>query len=101
MSNPQKANIKGQYPVQNTDYELTELDDEIILFSVKQEKAIYLNPSAQLIWQLCDGKNSVMEIIAGLEQEYPKEASIEHDVLDALDTMLSDNAISLVSVAVA
>jgi len=101
MSNPQKVNIKNQYPVQNTDYELTELDDEIILFSVKQEKAIYLNPSAQLIWQLCDGKSSVMKIIAGLEQEYPEEASIEHDVLDALDKMLFDNAISLVSAAVA
>ena len=88
------ANIKQQYPLQNTDYELTELDNEMILFSVKFEKAIYLNPSAQLIWQLCDGKYSVNDIIDGLAQQYPEEPSIEQHVLEAFDKMQADEAIT-------
>lgn len=97
MSNLQKNHIKKQYPTQNKDYELTELDDEIILFSVKHEKAIYLNPSAQLIWQLCDGKYSVDDIIEGLEQQYPEESSIEQHVLEAFDKMQGDGVIIFIS----
>ena len=54
------------FPQQNTEYELTELDDEIILLSVKHEKAVYLNQTAQLIWRLCDGSASIDELITAL-----------------------------------
>ena len=96
MSNLLDTNLKKQYPLQNKDYELTELDDEIILFSVKFEKAIYLNSSAQLIWQLCDGKYSVNDIIADLQEQYPDESLIEQQVLEAFDKMLEDDVITFI-----
>ncbi len=82
-------------PIKNPDFELTELDGEIILFSVSQEKAVYFNQTAQLIWRLCEGQQSVSELIDNLKNQYPKETDIESQVITALTEMLNDCVISL------
>jgi len=83
------------FPLKNADFEMTDLDDETILFSVKNEKAIYLNPSAQLIWQLCSGEHSIKQMIDGLKQQYPNEKEIESQTIEALNQLIEDNAITL------
>jgi len=95
MTSSKNNKLLQQYPLQNSDFELTELDDEIILFSVSQEKAVYLNSTAQLIWNLCDGQYSVKEIIEGLERQYPEERSIGSQVIEVLEKMRLDNVIAL------
>ncbi len=85
------------FPIQNSDFELTDFDDEIILFSVSQEKAVYFNQTAQFIWRLCDGKNSINDLIDGLQQQYPNETDIKQQIIDALQQMLHDNVINISS----
>jgi len=82
------------YP-KNSEYELTELGSETVLVSVVNEKAVYLNQAAQLIWQLCDGKSKVLNIIESIEKQFPGEKKIAPDVLNALDEMREDMVISL------
>lgn len=83
------------YPQKNTNFELTELEDEIILFSVQHEKAVYFNPTAQLIWHLCDGQQSIAEIIEGLQEQYPDEVNIENQISFAIEKMIEDTIITL------
>ena len=84
-----------QFPCQNPEYELSQLDDEVILYSVKVEKAVYLNTTAQLIWSLCTGEYSVRDIIEALEQEFPEESEIEPQVLTAIEQLQSDGVVSI------
>jgi hypothetical protein len=63
-------------PKQRPDYRLEQLDDELLLYHPSQTVIMYCNPSASLIWQLCDGERAVEEIITLLSTAYeqPSEA---------------------------
>jgi hypothetical protein len=82
-------------PRQEEGYMLEELDGELLLYHLDKTSTIYLNSSAALVWNLCDGGSTVAEIIAFLQGEYPEDAArIEHDVLEALTNLLKAGAIS-------
>lgn len=51
-------------------FRLERIDDELLLYHPTQSTIMYCNPSASLIWQLCDGERSVEEIIALLSTAY-------------------------------
>jgi hypothetical protein len=57
-------------------FRLEKIDDELLLYHPSQTTIMYCNPSASLIWQLCDGERTVEEIIALLSTAYeqPVEA---------------------------
>ena len=64
------------------DFQLDEIDGELLLYSPKATQSIYLNPSASVIWQLCTGANTTQDIIDLLQQQFPESpAEIEKDVL--------------------
>jgi hypothetical protein len=82
-------------PRQEEGYMLEELDGELLLYHLDRTSTIYLNSSAALVWNLCDGGSTVAEIIAFLQGEYPEAAArIEHDVREALTNLLKAGAIS-------
>lgn len=80
---------------QNDEYELTVLGDEVILFSALNEKAIYLNHTAQLIWRLCDGSTPVYELVTVLEKRYADEKNIDQQVITALNQMFEDDVVKI------
>ena len=83
-------------PRQEEGYMLEELDGELLLYHLDQTRTIYLNSSAALVWNLCDGRSTVAEIIAFLQGEYPEAAAqMEHDVLEALANLHQAGAVSL------
>ncbi len=57
-------------------FRLEKIDDELLLYHPSQTTIMYCNPSASLIWQLCDGERTIEEIIALLSTAYeqPVEA---------------------------
>jgi hypothetical protein len=63
-------------PRQRPDYRLEKIDDELLLYHPSQTVIMYCNPSASLIWQLCDGERTIEEIISLLSAAYeqPVEA---------------------------
>jgi hypothetical protein len=63
-----------------------DLEDEVLLYSSAGERAVSLNSSAKAIWELCDGRHTIIEI----GQELGKEIGCSGDEL--LDDIL--NAIS-------
>jgi len=67
-------------PCQRPDYRLEKIDDELLLYHPSHTTIMYCNPSASLIWQLCDGERTVEEIISLLSTAYErpyKEISAE------------------------
>jgi len=47
------------------------VDNEVLLYHPRHASAVYLNPTAALVWGLCDGHRTVADVIALLESSYP------------------------------
>lgn len=73
-----------------------EFETEILLYHPSNNKSFYLNQQAALIWELCDGENSVGNIIEILQEAFPDAAEqIETDVKKSIDTFVENKAITL------
>jgi pyrroloquinoline quinone biosynthesis protein D len=44
---------------------------EVLLYHPGETRAVYLNPTAALIWGLCDGNRAVREIVRLIGESYP------------------------------
>lgn len=82
-------------PRANDEFSLEEIDDELLLYHPAKTKAVYLNETAALVWQLCDSKRSVAEIIALLEENYPESDTIQSDVEQTLQQLADNGAVKL------
>lgn len=75
-------------------YRMEHLDDELLLYHPGQTRVVALNPSAALVWQLCDGTRTREEIVALLRDGYPEAADqIPSDVSALLVTLRDAGAI--------
>ena len=65
----------------NDDYFIERIDGEITVYHPTLTTSVYLNETGALIWELCDGKRSVADIINILTRIYPESGEqIEADV---------------------
>lgn len=75
-------------PVPTADIEIEVVDGEVLLYHPRQTRAVYLNPTAAVVWGLCDGSRSVREIIRVIGECYPDAvASLADDVLVTLNQL--------------
>lgn len=82
-------------PIVNKDFISEEFDNEIILYTLSDTKAVYLSETARLVWQLCEDQQSVGEMIGQLEEAYPEHAAvIREDVREALSRLAEIGALS-------
>lgn len=82
-------------PRANTEFNLEQIDDELLLYHPAKTKAVYLNETAALVWQLCDSNRSVGEIVSLLEENYPESDTIRTDVEQTLQQLADNGAVEL------
>jgi hypothetical protein len=81
-------------PRRSEGYRVEALDDEILLYHPGQTRVIALNPTAALLWNLCDGSRTTGEIVAALREAYPEAAAeIPGDVEELIATFKEHGAI--------
>lgn len=89
--------IDSRIPETNPEFTVEKFDNEILLYAPTDTKAVYLNETAYLIWEICGNKKTVGDIIQLLEEEYPDaKASIRDDVIAAVNTLTDSGALILV-----
>ena len=77
-------------------FSLEEMDGELLLFHVEQEKVLYCNATAGLVWRLCDGERTLDEIVELLTEAYPEaREKLRGDVVDALGKLSDAGALRL------
>jgi hypothetical protein len=87
----------AKMPLRKPEFRLEKMDNEILLFSPTTSNVLYLNESASVIWQLCDGQHSVEEMIKLLADVYPEAAdAMRQDVQETLDLFINNGAVLLV-----
>lgn len=68
-----------------------EIDGSLVLYDHRHQRVHVLNPTASLIWQMCDGRHATEEITARLATMFPSEAdAIVEDVASLLDMFQSE-----------
>jgi hypothetical protein len=82
-------------PTQAIDYRAEIIDEEIMLYSEEKTEAIYLNQAASTVWILCDGANTVSDIVESITEHYSEESArgLGEEVSHALDELLSKHVI--------
>jgi len=82
-------------PIQREDCEVQKIPCCWIVTIEEDGRRVKLNDSSMLIWQLCEGENTVGEIIDALQTEYPDVENMNKDIQRALDELLEETLISI------
>lgn len=70
--------------------------EEVLLYHPLRTTAIRLNETAAAIWQLCDGRRTVGQIVEELTRRYPEAADrLSGDVIDTLLLLGEQDAVEL------
>ena len=71
-----------------------ELDGEVVLLHPAKNIIIHSNETAALIWQMCDGINTVEDIVNILSGAYPESKNeIAKDVPETIQKLRSQGAL--------
>ena len=85
-------------PVINIDFKVEEFDNEILLYSAKDSKAIFLNEIAISIVSHCSGDKTVGEILDFFAGKYPdQEETVRKDITEVFETLSAQGAISFLN----
>jgi hypothetical protein len=71
------------------------LEGEIVLYSACSAKALYLNESAALVWQLIDGERSIAQMELLLTDAYPEAVTLTDDLSEAIEVLRKHGVIHL------
>ena len=83
-------------PLKNDDCRMEELDDEILIYHPGNNKTLYINKSASIIWQLCTGEQTVADIIGLINDAYPTQpGNLEQDVIATLTELRENGAVMM------
>jgi len=86
----------SQIPLPNAQFRVENIDGETLLYHVGETRTVYLNDTASLIWNLCDGTRTIDDIVELLEESYPDAAGqIRPDVQSAVDNFVDNGAMTL------
>ena len=71
------------------DFILEKIDNEITVYHPVLTTSLYLNESGALIWELCEKKRRIAEIIEVLESAYPENSKqIAADVVTVIQQLV-------------
>lgn len=72
------------------------LKGEVVLLHLARNLILHANPTAALIWSLCDGQRSVAEIVDLLRAAYPESAEeIARDAPKIMELLLQQGALTV------
>jgi hypothetical protein len=78
--------------------EVEDTGDEVLIYLPGGDRTLYLNETAALVWRLCDGQRTGVEIIDLLTEAYPEaQADIQMQVQVALSDFIERGIIESTS----
>ena len=77
-------------PIRKSEFAESKADDQVLLYSAETEAIHCLNPTAYLIWTLCDGEHTIEDLVANLRASFaiPDGIDLRADVQRTLDTFV-------------
>ena len=93
MEQQQKPASSGAWtnPRHIDDLDISPADDGYIIYRPEQDRVHFLNPTAVLILELCNGKNSPDQIVELVKQAYGLAQAPVEEVHEALRQFKAEN----------
>ena len=86
--------FSGKCPERTPNISEYEVEEEVVLYDPRSDSAHVLNPTAAVVWWLCDGDHKVKDIARELGDLYDKEPdSVRSDVDEILSGFLSSRLV--------
>lgn len=64
---------------------LEDMDGELLLYNPANATTLHLNGPSSIVWELCNGTNSVQDMIDAVQHAYPEQHDqIESDIVGVL-----------------
>jgi len=78
-------------PLHKSNLLLKDLGGEFLIYSAEHKEIHVINPTAQLIWDLCDGTHTIDDIAQELHAHFsvPPERDVSADIHNALNIFKS------------
>jgi hypothetical protein len=77
-------------------FDLEQLGEEVVIYHPLSEAIFYCNATAALVFRLCDGQRSILDIVRLLSEAYPEaRAQLSGDVHQTLERLMAHGAIVL------
>jgi hypothetical protein len=73
--------------------EVNEVPDGAVVYLEARERVHYLNPTAYLVFALCDGTRTLSEVIDRVAAEYELEQAPREDVVDCVSSLLAEDLV--------
>ena len=84
----QQNKMTDRIAVPALDVAMEVIDGEVLLYHPQNPSAVYLNPTAAVVWGLCDGNRSIRAIIDVIRESYPDASeSLPEEVLATLEQL--------------
>ncbi|HAU67008.1 MAG TPA: hypothetical protein DCW52_01275 [Gammaproteobacteria bacterium] len=86
-------NLNAIY-VQSPECLLENMDGELLLYNPINTTTLHLNGSSAVVWDLCDGKQTIESIIESLQEAFPDQSDqIAADVEAVITDLVSQAAL--------
>jgi len=82
-------------PTRTKGLEVHLVDDQFVIYEAKTDRVHFLNASAALILEFCDGKHSVAEIVTLVGEAYSLADAPVEEVHAGLRSLLAEGLIHL------
>ena len=84
-------------PTRIAEIEMELIEGEVLLYDPRQTRAVYLNPTAALVFGLCDGTRSVREVIGMIAECYTEASSnnLTEEVLVTLNELQQNGILTI------
>jgi peroxiredoxin len=70
-------------------------DGSMVIYNPGRQRVLTLNGTAALIWECCDGEQSVASIITEVREVFPSTPGVERDVRELVSTLRQEGLISM------
>jgi PqqD family protein of HPr-rel-A system len=83
-------------PSKSDGLDVEEVEDGFVVYQPDRARVHYLNPTARLILELCDGQLTAAQIAGLVEEAYRLDAPPRREVDDALATLAAEGLIRFI-----
>ena len=79
--------------VQASNLEVHEVPDGYIVYQKERDRVHYLNKTAAIIFEFCDGERELQDIIEQVAKSYSIDASVHDEIRAALDSLVQEGLV--------
>lgn len=85
-------------PYHSPETRMQKFDDEVVVYCTQRKKAIYLNETAAVIFELCDRTRTVADIVKLISENYPDQIEeVREHIIAAIEYLWREGAIRIKS----